>query len=30
MIRGLIAPLSPFNEDLSFDQVTYNDYANTY
>jgi 4-hydroxy-tetrahydrodipicolinate synthase len=28
MIRGLIAPiLSPFNEDLSFDQVTYNDYA---
>ena len=28
MIRGLIAPiLSPFNEDLSFDQVTCNDYA---
>jgi len=28
MIRGLIAPiLSPFNDDLSFDQVTYNDYA---
>ncbi len=28
MIRGLIAPiLSPFDEDLSFDQVTYNGYA---
>ena len=28
MIRGLIAPiLSPFHNDLSFDQGTYNDYA---
>lgn len=28
MIRGLIAPiLSPFHDDLSFDQWTYNDYA---
>jgi 4-hydroxy-tetrahydrodipicolinate synthase len=30
MIRGLIAPiLSPFNDDLSFDQNTYNELAKT-
>ena len=28
MIRGLIAPiLSPFTDDLSFDQITYNKLA---